>query len=65
MHKFVGHLYFVLCHLITNWQSNIGRRRRKKMGRGFRKRLGGEAIASEDTDTFSIFGPFHLTSIDW
>ncbi|KAG7551723.1 Fungal lipase-like domain [Arabidopsis thaliana x Arabidopsis arenosa] len=35
------------------------------MGRGFRKRLGGEAIASEDTDTFSIFGPFHLTSIDW
>ncbi|XP_010454710.1 PREDICTED: GDSL esterase/lipase At4g10955-like [Camelina sativa] len=37
------------------------------MGRGsLRKMMGGGATASDsDTDTFNIFGPFHLTSIDW
>ncbi|EOA22848.1 hypothetical protein CARUB_v10003578mg [Capsella rubella] len=38
------------------------------MGRGLRKLMagGGATTASDsDCDTFSIFGPFHLTSIDW
>ncbi|CAD5332538.1 unnamed protein product [Arabidopsis thaliana] len=36
------------------------------MGRGsLGKLMGGEEKASKDTDTFNIFGPFHLTSIDW
>ncbi|KAG7556315.1 Alpha/Beta hydrolase fold [Arabidopsis suecica] len=38
------------------------------MGRGSLRKLigGGGAMASDsDRDVFSIFGPFHLTSIDW
>ncbi|AED93272.1 unnamed protein product [Arabidopsis thaliana] len=38
------------------------------MGRGSLRKLiggGGEMASDSDRDVFSIFGPFHLTSIDW